>query len=147
MRVAFVLLTVLLLANCAAQPDMAKYALAKRDTAARTSLDKRRLAKRDTDYDGGISIATSDVPKIDIGKSDRDGAGPPARLHAYESRITRGADKVVKGFDSQTVRASMTVGQSTYSYPAPKDGSFLEGVRDDKENQLLKLKTNICRGC
>ena len=137
MRIAFVL-TLLLLANCAAQPDPAKYALAKRDTAVRTSFDKRHLAKRH----GGVFRAGSDSPKIDIGKSGPDAATPP-----HESRIIRDAEKNDKGFGSQTIPASMTVGRSTYSSPTPKDGSFLEGVKDDKENQLLKQKTNICRGC
>ena len=135
MRIAFVLLNLLLLANCAGQPDPAKYALAKRDTAVRTSFDKRHVAKRDR----AIFRASSDVPKIDIGKSGRD-APSPSRVHTDENRETRDAEKDGKGFGSQMVPASMTVDRSTYSYPAPKDGSFLEGVKDDKENQLLKLK-------
>jgi len=142
-RIAFVPLTLLLLANCAGQPDPAKYALAKRDTAVRTSFDKRHLAKRD----GGIFRATSDVPKIGIGKSGRDAVVTPSRVHTHEIRETRDAEKDGKGFGNQTIPASMTVDRSTSPYPAPKDGSFLEGVKDDKENQLLKLKTNICRGC
>jgi hypothetical protein len=142
----FVLVTLLLLANCAAQFDPAKYALADRDTAVRTTFNKRHFAKMHGDYDGRAVRATSDVPKVDIGKSPADDVGR-SRVDIREKRITR-AEKSDVGFGGQTVPAALRVGQSAESSSAPKDGSFLETLaKDDKENQLLKRKTNICRGC
>ena len=42
----------------------------------------------------------------------------------------------------------MTVGQSANSHAAAKNDKFLETIsNEDRENQILKRKTIICRGC
>ena len=139
----FVSLSLLVLANCARQIDPAQNALAERDISAQHISNNRQLGKMDGDYDRLTSNAMRYVPKVDVGTPTADIG--LSRKNTTEERIIRDAEKDSKGFGSQTVPASMTIGR--FSYPAPKDSSFLEGVKDDKENQLLKVKTNICRGC
>jgi hypothetical protein len=155
-RNSLVLLNLLLLANCAAQIDPAKYQLAERDTAerdtaVRTTFDKRHFAKRDIDYASGAVRSTSDVPKIDIGKSTMKstvGDIGLSREDIHEKPITLDGEKSDAGYGSQTVPAAMRVGQPADSSSAPKNSAFLDTlVKEDKENQILKRKTIICRGC
>ena len=146
-RIMLVSTSLLLLANCASQIDPAKYALAERDTPARTTFNKRHFARTDIDYAGRTFRATSDVPKVDIGKSTVDNTGL-SRVDVHEKRITRDAERSDTGIGSQTLPAAMTVGQSADSSSVPQNGAFLETLaKQDTENQILKRKTIICRGC
>jgi hypothetical protein len=145
-RTAFVLLTLLLLANCAAQIDPAKYALAEGDKPVRATYSQRHFAKTDIDYDGRISRATPDVSKVDIGKPTAGDVGL-SRKDLHQEPIIPGAEETDAGFGRHTVRAAMRSVQPKDSSPAA-NSRFLETLaKDDRENQLLKLKTNICRGC
>jgi hypothetical protein len=144
-RIIFVALSLLLLANCARQIDPAKYALAERDTPVHSTSNKRHFANPDTDYDGIAFRAVADVPKVDIGKPTG-GDIRLSRKDIHEKRID--AEKSDAGIGSHTVGAAVTVVQPANTSSRAKNAKFLETLaKDDEENQLLQLKTNICRGC
>ena len=146
-RIIFVPLSLLMLANCAGQVDPAQYGLAGRDTPAQRIIsNNRQLAKMDRDYDRLTRNAMRDVPTVDVGKSIAD-IGPSLK-DAPEERIIRDAEKSDAGIRGHIVRAAMTVVQPADPSSPAKNSKFLETLaKDDKENQLLKQKTIICRGC
>jgi hypothetical protein len=146
-RIIFVPLSLLMLANCAGQVDPAKYALAERDTSAQRIIsNNRQLAKMDDDYDRLTRNAMRDVPTVDVGKPIADIGF--SRKNTPEERIIRDAEKSDDGIRGHIVRAAVTDVQPADSSSSAKNAKFLETLaNDDKENQLLKRKTNICRGC
>jgi hypothetical protein len=143
-RIIFVPLSLLMLANCAGQVDPAKYALAERDSSAQPIIsNNRQLAKMDGDYDRLTRNAMRDVPTVDVGKPIAD----ISRKNIPEERIIRDAEKSDDGIRGHIVRAAVTDVQPAASSRA-QNAKFLETLaNDDKENQILKRKTNICRGC
>ena len=144
-RIMFALLSLLMLANCAGQVDSAKSAPAERDThAQRIFSHKRQIAKMRGDYHGTARNVMRDDPIVDVGKPIVGGIGL-SRKDAPEERTNRDTDT---GIDRHAVPAAMTVVQPANSSSPAKNAKFLETLaKDDKENQLLKRKTNICRGC
>jgi hypothetical protein len=148
-RIIFLALSLLVLGNCAGPIDLSKYALQERDGPYYKTSNKYHFAKSDTDYDGGIALrSTSEVPKVDIGRSS---AGDTRLSRTdipqdYTSSV-REAEKSDAG-TTHTVRPALTVDQPAGSSWRDQDPKFLETLaNDDKENQILKSKTIICRGC
>jgi hypothetical protein len=144
-RIIFVVWCGSLLANCAGQVDLTKYALVKQDGVLRTG----QMASTDAAHDGTpprtvaagspasyVGRATEndfDYLQNDLddarGATDSDGASTHVRRH--------------------TMRAAMTVAEpATSSTPSAPPSKFLETLaEDDTENRILKSKTIICRGC
>jgi hypothetical protein len=133
-RIMFVPLSLLTLANCARQLDPANYALAKNAPARYVSLNERQIAKMDANYDGTTRRVMRDVPTVDVGKP------------TVDTELSR--DTPETGIGRQAVPVAMTAVPPAASFSRAQNAKFLETLaKDDQENQLLKRKTNICRGC
>jgi hypothetical protein len=157
-RIVFVLLCALLIANCAGQVDLAKYALAEQNFPKHLTSTKRQFAKTGAEYDAAqerneiapheeILSSGPDVPKQNIGRPTAGDIGL-SRKDIHEARIVRDAEKSDPGIVRRTVGAAIAVVQPAGSSPEVGPSRFLETLaREDKENRDLKLKTVICRGC
>ena len=134
-RLLFVCSSLLLLANCAGQPDLSQYALtgpraapdfAPNERSPKTLAqlsDRPHLAKRHTPK------PTAAVETADLTSSVTPLRSPPA-VESLRPSV-------------ELVRSSVA---PTAVSMAPL--SYVEQLaKDDKEDQLLAVKTKICRGC
>jgi hypothetical protein len=124
-RIVFVPLSLLVLCNCSVPIDLSKYALQERDAPHHKTSNNFHFAK---------------TPKVDIRKF--------SRRYIPKDHVVRDVEKSDIGMDMHTVRAAMTVVHPAGSSWRDQDPKFLENsAKEDKENQMLKSKTIICRGC
>jgi hypothetical protein len=142
-RIIFLPLSLLVLGNCAGPVDLTKYALNEHDGTYYKTSNKYHFAKTDTDYDGTVAFrSTSDVPKLDIGKSS------VSDVRLSRTDVPQDYTSSVRQAPEHTVRAALTVVPPTGLSQRDQDPKFLETLaKEDKENQLLAQRTIICRGC
>ena len=110
-----------LVANCASQIDAANYAFSPRDTDIRASLNKRHPAPAKT-ANGGKLPSKKAVPRTEVVKAGVGTIGTGT-----------GSDTV-----AQPPNAATPVNPKLY---------LDKSVAEDKEYNILKAKTVICRGC
>jgi hypothetical protein len=131
----------LLLAGCAGQVDISKYALPERDAFA----PPIRSFRSDINPDGTF------VNPYPV--SDPRGRHSEKRLEANGSKASRSKQEPTEQQDRPTAYSSIgtppfTVGLSLGQSARPVDPTFLERLTHaDPENQELNKKTIICRGC
>lgn len=124
----------LLLANCAGQPDLSQYALADHSAAQGFTLP----AKTQVQLSARTHLAKRHTPKptVPVQSADLTSSVVPLRSPSSEE-LSRPSPSVE------------SVGSSIAPTPvsmAPL--SYVEQLaKDDKEDQLLAVKTKICRGC
>jgi hypothetical protein len=143
MRIVLLLLFALLVTNCTGQVDLAKYRLAEPKQKVGNLPTSRSMSVKNVDYYGSIPVrVTRHVPTVNIGKSKVGDIGLARKEDDPNERVVRAAEKS----DSGVLRVrttAMTTGQATNT-PL----SYVEKrAKDDEENQLLRQKTVICRGC
>ena len=134
-RLWFICSSLLLLANCAVQPDLSQYALAEGSVAQGDFIPPQRVAKTQAALSQDPHFARRQTPK------------PIAPVQSADLTSTLG---VARSSLAQTPRPSIEPVRSSIA-PSPVSMAPLSYVeqlaKDDKEDQYLAQKTKICRGC
>jgi hypothetical protein len=130
-----------LLVNCAGQVNLAKYALAEQNFSGQ---GERKFRKPSTEY------RAAREPKEIAGQGGAQNFNVPDRnlpiQDMHEARVD--AEKSDFGIVRRTVGTAIAGVQPARSLPTVAPSPFLETLaKEDKENQDLKKKTAICRGC
>ena len=134
-RLLFVCSSLLLLANCAGQPDLSQYALAN-PQAALDLTPGQRSPKTLAQLSTRPHLAKRHTPKPTVQVQSADLTSSVAPLRS--SPVVESSRPSV-----EPVRSSIA---PTPVSKAPL--SYVEQLaKDDKEDQLLAVKTKICRGC
>lgn len=133
-RIWFVFSGLLLLTNCAGQPDLSKYALAD-GSAVQDFTPVQRLAKPRTHLSTRPRMTSGQTPK------------PVAPVQSADLTSTVGT---ARSSSVQPLRPSVEPVRSSIA-PLPvlmRPLPYVDQLaKDDKEDQYLALKTKICRGC
>lgn len=148
-RVYLGLSALLLLVNCSNQTAFSSNPAPKRGFLDTAGAGTRHFSRADTNDDGTIRVTSRRVrepeyPTVDVGHNSAGSVDTPGQSDlsiVAEKKATRQSDE-------RSANGFIAVSHSVNPPQSSQDSKFLENMaKDDRENQTLKLKTIICRGC
>jgi hypothetical protein len=134
-------MSLLFLQNCAKNMELGPDGLGGAQTLSASQYSL--LASAAPNYHGTIGGFPRHIPKKDAQPSSFDGKSHLVRLQDRRDSENSNAEML-----PQPVHASMGVPPPDDALPPGSNSKFLELLgEEDTENQMLKRKTMICRGC
>lgn len=140
-RVGMVLSAALFLANCSNQAAVNTYHVAESEKPVTSVLHLSRQNK------ARVGTTWKDHSAVNIDKPGARVLEVPS-LDSQTTAVRAAAAKKTGGYTSAPILPISHPVQDSESHHVAQGSNFLEGLaKDDLENQLLKRKTIICRGC
>lgn len=134
-------MSLLFLQNCAKNMELGPDGLGSAQTLSASQY--RLLASAVPNHPRTIGDFPGHIPKKDAQPSSFDEKSHLVRLQDRRDSENSNAEML-----PQPVRASMGVSSPDDALPPGSNSKFLELLgEEDSENQILKRKTVICRGC
>lgn len=143
-RVGLAISAAFLVAGCSNQANVKTYSVAE---SREPAVPSARLSRTGTDYRPAVRVAARrERSMIDVERPVVGGLSPSVS-QPITVRESAGA-KMEQSVQAPITPVSHATTRDPQSQRVVQQSNFLEGLaKDDIENQLLKRKTTICRGC